>query len=43
MGTCAGTFKYGQNLIDKIRLVQLPESSFLEALRRKLHWRGTYL
>ncbi len=26
-----------------IRLVQLPESSFLEALRRKLHWRGTYL
>lgn len=26
-----------------IRLVQLPHSSFLEALRRKLHWRGTYL
>ena len=26
-----------------IRLVQLPDSSFLEALRRKLHWRGTYL
>ncbi|HXF09855.1 MAG TPA: NAD(+)/NADH kinase [Desulfuromonadaceae bacterium] len=26
-----------------IRLVHLPENSFLEALRRKLHWRGTYL
>lgn len=26
-----------------IRLVQLADSSFLEALRRKLHWRGTYL
>ncbi len=26
-----------------VRLVHLPDSSFLEALRRKLHWRGTYL
>jgi len=26
-----------------IRLVHLPGNSFLEALRRKLHWRGTYL
>jgi len=26
-----------------IRLVRLPGNSFLEALRRKLHWRGTYL
>ena len=26
-----------------VRLIQLAESSFLEALRRKLHWRGTYL
>ena len=26
-----------------VRLVHLAEGSFLEALRRKLHWRGTYL
>jgi NAD kinase len=26
-----------------VRLLRLAESSFLEALRRKLHWRGTYL
>jgi len=26
-----------------IRLIHLSGSSFLEALRRKLHWRGTYL
>ena len=26
-----------------VRLVHLRDSSFLEALRRKLHWRGTYL
>jgi len=26
-----------------VRLVHLADSSFLEALRRKLHWRGTYL
>ena len=26
-----------------VRIVQLVNSSFLEALRRKLHWRGTYL
>jgi NAD+ kinase len=26
-----------------VRLVLLKNSSFLEALRRKLHWRGTYL
>ena len=26
-----------------VRLVQLADSSFLEALRQKLHWRGTYL
>jgi NAD+ kinase len=26
-----------------IRLVQLADGSFLEALRQKLHWRGTYL
>jgi len=26
-----------------IRLVQLADGSFFEALRRKLHWRGTYL
>ena len=25
-----------------VRLVHLADSSFLEALRRKLHWRGTY-
>ena len=25
-----------------VRLVHLQDSSFLEALRRKLHWRGTY-
>ncbi len=27
---------------DSIRLVHLADGSFLEALRRKLHWRGTY-
>ena len=26
-----------------IRLMHLADGSFLEALRRKLHWRGTYL
>ncbi len=26
-----------------VRMLQLANSSFLEALRRKLHWRGTYL
>ena len=26
-----------------VRLIHLAETSFLEALRRKLHWRGTYL
>ncbi len=26
-----------------VRLLHLADSSFLEALRRKLHWRGTYL
>jgi NAD kinase len=26
-----------------VRLVHLANSSFLEALRRKLQWRGTYL
>jgi len=26
-----------------VRLVHLADNSFLEALRRKLHWRGTYL
>jgi NAD+ kinase len=26
-----------------IRLVHMADGSFLEALRRKLHWRGTYL
>jgi NAD+ kinase len=26
-----------------IRLMHLADSSFLEALRHKLHWRGTYL
>jgi NAD+ kinase len=26
-----------------VRLVHLQDSSFLEALRRKLHWRGTYI
>ncbi len=26
-----------------VRLMHLADSSFLEALRRKLHWRGTYL
>ncbi|HEY2328880.1 MAG TPA: ATP-NAD kinase, partial [Verrucomicrobiae bacterium] len=26
-----------------VRLVHLAKGSFLEALRRKLHWRGTYL
>jgi NAD+ kinase len=26
-----------------VRLVHLADSSFLEALRQKLHWRGTYL
>ena len=26
-----------------VRLIHLADSSFLEALRRKLHWRGTYL
>ncbi len=26
-----------------VRLVRLADSSFLEAMRRKLHWRGTYL
>ena len=25
-----------------VRLVRLADGSFLEALRRKLHWRGTY-
>ena len=25
-----------------IRLMQLADSSFFEALRRKLHWRGAY-
>lgn len=26
-----------------VRLIHLPDNSFLEALRQKLHWRGTYL
>lgn len=26
-----------------VRLMRLADSSFLEAMRRKLHWRGTYL
>jgi len=26
-----------------VRLIHLADSSFLEALRRKLHWRGAYL
>jgi NAD+ kinase len=26
-----------------VRLIRLADGSFLEALRRKLHWRGTYL
>jgi NAD+ kinase len=26
-----------------VRLVRLAQGTFLEALRRKLHWRGTYL
>jgi NAD+ kinase len=26
-----------------VRLVRLADSSFLEAMRRKLHWRGTYI
>ncbi len=26
-----------------VRLIHLADSSFLEAMRRKLHWRGTYL
>jgi NAD+ kinase len=26
-----------------LRLISLADSSFLEAMRRKLHWRGTYL
>jgi len=26
-----------------VRLMHLADSSFLEALRRKLHWRGAYL
>jgi NAD kinase len=25
------------------RLMRLADTSFLEALRRKLHWRGAYL
>ena len=28
---------------DTVRLMHLADSSFLEALRRKLHWRGAYL
>ena len=28
---------------NSVRLVRLAHSSFLEAMRRKLHWRGTYL
>jgi NAD kinase len=26
-----------------VRLVHLPDSSFMEALRRKLQWRGAYV
>ena len=26
-----------------VRLMRLADSSFLEAMRRKLHWRGTYV
>ncbi len=47
-GQIAGELENGDEVTIRrsrsaVRLVHLKDSSFLEALRRKLHWRGTYL
>jgi NAD+ kinase len=47
-GEIVGELKAGDEVTirrsrNAVRLVHLAEGSFLEALRRKLHWRGTYL
>jgi NAD+ kinase len=47
-GQIAGELVNGDEIIIRrsrstVRLVHLADSSFLEALRQKLHWRGTYL
>ena len=47
-GQVVGTLDVGDTLTIRrsrstVRLVHLANGSFLEALRRKLHWRGTYL
>ena len=46
-GQIAGELEDGDEITirrsrSRVRLVHLKNSSFLEALRRKLHWRGTY-
>jgi NAD+ kinase len=47
-GQIAGELEAGDEVTIRrsrstVRLVHLADGSFLEALRRKLHWRGTYL
>lgn len=47
-GQIAGELVNGDEIVIRrsrsaVRLVHLADSSFLEALRQKLHWRGTYL
>ena len=47
-GELAGELNAGDEITIRrsrrsVRILQLANSSFLEALRRKLHWRGTYL
>jgi len=47
-GQMVGTLDVGDEITIRrsrstVRLVHLADGSFLEALRRKLHWRGTYL
>lgn len=47
-GQITGELTNGDEIIIRrsqstVRLVHLADGSFLEALRRKLHWRGTYL
>ena len=47
-GQIVGELEAGDEIIIRrsrhaVRLMRLANSSFLEAMRRKLHWRGTYL
>ena len=47
-GQIVGELEAGDEIVIRrsrhaVRLMRLANSSFLEAMRRKLHWRGTYL